>query len=233
MFSLISGLWHYLFSPQNFHVLIIGIDSAGKTTLLENIKRNYGAGGLPSDKITPTIGMNLAKIRYDGAQVIFWDLGGQSKMRAMWEKYYMEANAVIYVVDSANEARIEEARFAFDNMLEDPSLSQTPVLIVANKQDMEVLCLSLGPLLLSGSVFNTCLFTFCFIYNFQGAFSPNELAASTFRVSCDRLGVVLSSGCGYGSHRNIFGVSAVTSAGLDDCLATVVRECRLNAHHHS
>mmetsp|Transcript_15773 Transcript_15773/g.26354 ORF Transcript_15773/g.26354 Transcript_15773/m.26354 type:complete len:204 (+) Transcript_15773:154-765(+) len=203
MFSLISGLWHYLFSPQNFHVLIIGIDSAGKTTLLENIKRNYGAGGLPSDKITPTIGMNLAKIRYDGAQVIFWDLGGQSKMRAMWEKYYMEANAVIYVVDSANEARIEEARFAFDNMLEDPSLSQTPVLIVANKQDME------------------------------GAFSPNELAASTFRVSCDRLGVVLSSGCGYGSHRNIFGVSAVTSAGLDDCLATVVRECRLNAHHHS
>jgi thymidylate kinase len=41
--------------------LIIGIDSAGKTTLLENIKRNYGAGGLPASKITPTIGMNLAK----------------------------------------------------------------------------------------------------------------------------------------------------------------------------
>ena len=46
---------------QTVKVLIIGLDSAGKTTLLENIKRNYGAGGLPSDKITPTIGMNLAK----------------------------------------------------------------------------------------------------------------------------------------------------------------------------
>jgi ADP-ribosylation factor related protein 1 len=61
------------------------------------------------------------RIRYKGAQVIFWDLGGQSKMRAMWEKYYLEADAVVYVVDSANPARLDEAKRAFGEISRRPS----------------------------------------------------------------------------------------------------------------
>jgi GTPase SAR1 family protein len=57
--------------------------------------------------------LHVCRIRYKGAQIIFWDLGGQSKMRSMWEKYYLEANAVLYVVDSADLGRLEEAKESF------------------------------------------------------------------------------------------------------------------------
>ena len=114
MFSLISGFWQYLFTRPNLHVLIIGLDHAGKTTILERIKSRYGSTpGLPPEKIAPTIGMNLAKINHYGAQLVIWDLGGQIKMRSIWEKYYTEANAVVFVVDSADVGRLEEAKLAY------------------------------------------------------------------------------------------------------------------------
>ena len=57
--------------------------------------------------------MNLAKIQFGGYQVIIWDLGGQIKMRNMWEKYYDDANAIVFVVDSADITRLEEAKLAY------------------------------------------------------------------------------------------------------------------------
>ena len=57
--------------------------------------------------------MNLAKINFGGSHVIIWDLGGQIKMRNMWEKYYDDANAIIFVVDSADISRLEEAKLAY------------------------------------------------------------------------------------------------------------------------
>lgn len=67
MFSLLSGLWQYFFSKPNLHVLLIGLDHAGKTTVLERIKSKYGnSPGIPLDRIPPTVGMNLAKINVRG-----------------------------------------------------------------------------------------------------------------------------------------------------------------------
>ena len=57
--------------------------------------------------------MNLAKINYKGTQVIIWDLGGQIKMRNIWEKYYETAHAIIFMVDSADIGRLEEAKLAY------------------------------------------------------------------------------------------------------------------------
>ena len=95
MISLLAGLWEYLFSKSNVNVLIIGLDHAGKTTVLETIKSKFGKHHIPREKIPPTIGMNLAKITYFSTQVVLWDLGGQMKMRGIWEKYYDESNAVV------------------------------------------------------------------------------------------------------------------------------------------
>jgi ADP-ribosylation factor related protein 1 len=139
MFSLLEGLWHYLFDKPNLHVLVIGLDHAGKSSLLERIKTLYNTTpGLSMEKITPTIGMNLAKLNHMGAQVIIWDLGGQAKMRSIWEKYYAEANAVIYVVDAADRGRLSEAKMAYDAACDNNSLATTkvPVFTFANKQDV-------------------------------------------------------------------------------------------------
>jgi ADP-ribosylation factor related protein 1 len=103
-----------LFAKPNIHVLIIGLDHAGKTTILEKIKEIYTNNKvIPPEKIPPTVGMNLAKITYNGSKVIFWDLGGQMKMRSMWEKYYEESNCVIFVIDAADVGRLDEAKFAY------------------------------------------------------------------------------------------------------------------------
>ncbi len=74
----------------------------------------YGkAPGIPPDKIPPTIGMNLARLFYQGMQVIMWDLGGQLKMRSLWERYYDEAHAIVFLVDATDVGRLEEARLAY------------------------------------------------------------------------------------------------------------------------
>jgi ADP-ribosylation factor related protein 1 len=117
MFSLIAGFWKLLFDRPNLHVLIIGLDHAGKTTILEKIKAQFSnTPSLPPERIPPTVGMNLAKIQMKGSKIVFWDLGGQKKMRSIWERYYKEANAVVFVVDSADVGRLEEAKAAFETL---------------------------------------------------------------------------------------------------------------------
>jgi ADP-ribosylation factor related protein 1 len=126
-----------LFSRKNLHVLLIGLDHAGKTTFLERVKSKFGnVQGLPPEKIPPTVGMNLAKINYRGNTVVIWDLGGQQKMRSIWDRYYDEANCVVFIVDSADVGRLEEAKLAYDSVINNDRLSRVPVITLANKQDL-------------------------------------------------------------------------------------------------
>lgn len=137
MFSLLEGFFHWIFDKPNLHILVIGLDHAGKSSLLERIKTKYSTTpGLAMEKITPTIGMNLAKLNHLGAQVIIWDLGGQIKMRSIWEKYYAEANAVIFVVDSQDVGRLDEAKLAYDAACDHDSLARVPIYTFANKRDL-------------------------------------------------------------------------------------------------
>ena len=118
---------------------MIGLDYSGKTTLLEKIKSKFGRlPAIPPEKIPPTIGMNLARIQYAGHTVIVWDLGGQIKMRNIWENYYDDANAIIFVVDSTDIARLEEAKLAYEAVCDNDNVSRTPIYIFANKQDLAV-----------------------------------------------------------------------------------------------
>ncbi|KAJ7551423.1 hypothetical protein O6H91_06G014900 [Diphasiastrum complanatum] len=138
MFSLLYGLWKYLFSKAEFHVLILGIDKAGKTTLLEKLKTLYSDfEGLPPDRIVPTVGLNIGRIEAYKSKLIFWDLGGQLGLRTIWEKYFEEAHAVLYVIDAANQARFEDAKSALEKVLRHEELKGAPILIFANKQDVE------------------------------------------------------------------------------------------------
>ncbi|GER25263.1 ADP-ribosylation factor [Striga asiatica] len=148
MFSLFYGLWKYMLSKVEFHVLILGIDKAGKTTLLEKLKSQYSnVEGLPPDKIVPTVGLNIGRVEVSNTKLIFWDLGGQNYrsakptmepgLRSIWEKYYEEAHAVIYVIDAACPSRFEDSKSALEKVLRHEELQGAPLLILANKQDLE------------------------------------------------------------------------------------------------
>ncbi|XP_047338039.1 ADP-ribosylation factor-related protein 1-like [Impatiens glandulifera] len=136
MFSLFYGLWKYMFSKTEFHVLILGIDKAGKTTLLEKLKAQYSnVEGIPPDRIVPTVGLNIGRVEVSSRKLVFWDLGGQPGLRTIWEKYYEEAHAVMYVVDAASPSRFEDSKSTLEKVLRHEDLQGAPVLILANKQD--------------------------------------------------------------------------------------------------
>lgn len=126
-----------MFSKIEFHVLILGVHKAGKTSLLEKLKAVYlNSEGLPPDRIVPTVGLNIGRIEVSNAKLVFWDLGGQIGLRTIWEKYYEEAHAMIYVIDASCPSSFEDAKSALEKVLRHDDLRGAPLLILANKQDL-------------------------------------------------------------------------------------------------
>ncbi|WVN90490.1 uncharacterized protein L203_105726 [Cryptococcus depauperatus CBS 7841] len=136
MYHLIKGLHEYLTRREEYSVVIIGLDNAGKTTMLEKIKTMYNpTPGMPPEKIGPTVGQNIGKISLPSTTLHFYDLGGQRDIRSIWEKYYDECHAVVFVLDATDQARLSETWEVFDEVLNSPRLLNLPLLLLANKQD--------------------------------------------------------------------------------------------------
>lgn len=126
-----------MFSKTEVQILILGLDHAGKTTLLEQMKGIFQrTSGIPLDKIPPTVGLNIGRMDINNCRVIFWDLGGQARLRSIWDNYYAEAHGLMFVVDAADPGRFQEAKMALDSLLCHPELAGIPVLLCANKQDL-------------------------------------------------------------------------------------------------
>lgn len=138
MYTLLSGFYRALTQKEEFSVLILGLDNAGKTTFLESAKTTFTQGyrGINPSKITATVGLNIGNIQTDGVVLNFWDLGGQEELQALWDKYYAECHAVIYTVDSNDRERIQESKKTFDTMISNEYLKGVPLLVLANKQDL-------------------------------------------------------------------------------------------------
>ena len=116
MYHLLKGFYQYYNQPPRFptrNILILGLDNAGKSTLLERIKSTYSTTQFQPENIRPTIGQNIGRITVgDSVQLnmAFWDLGGQENLRRIWEEYYRESDALIFVVDATDKGRIEECK---------------------------------------------------------------------------------------------------------------------------
>nr|XP_046263345.1 ADP-ribosylation factor-like protein 14 [Scatophagus argus] len=115
-------------------VLLLGLDNAGKSTLLYKMKHNACVSTVP------TIGFNVEmfeerKNRKNIALTV-WDVGGQVKMREHWKSFHQDAAAVVFVVDSSDMGRLEEARKELENTLRSEHLRGRPLILLANKQDV-------------------------------------------------------------------------------------------------
>lgn len=90
--------------PKDKQILMVGLDAAGKTTILKQLK----LGEVRSE--IPTIGFNVESVIYKNIRFNVFDLGGQEKIRILWKHYYNNNAAIIYVVDSADQNRFEDAK---------------------------------------------------------------------------------------------------------------------------
>ena len=137
MFGLIHGLCEFAFKKPEMRVLLLGVDEAGKTNMLEKMKGTFAnITAIPKEQIKTTVGLNVAKLESFGAEFTFWDLGGLERLRPIWLKYYREAHGIFFVVDSSDDKRIDEARLVFNRVLKHEDLKHAPVLILANKIDV-------------------------------------------------------------------------------------------------
>ncbi|KAK8259312.1 hypothetical protein V6Z12_D13G047200 [Gossypium hirsutum] len=109
---------------------MVGLDGSGKTTILYKLK----LGDLLKTK--PTIGFNVETIQYKSICFDVWDIGGESKIRPLWKHYFLNVQAIVFVVDSSDRERIPEARKELHWVLADKELENAAVLVLGNKQDL-------------------------------------------------------------------------------------------------
>ena len=111
-------------------MLILGLDNAGKTTILRKFC------GEDINKIEPTLGFNIKTLEHRSYKLNIWDVGGQRTIRAYWRNYYEATDGLIWVVDSADSRRMRDCAEALASVLEEEKLAGASVLVFANKRDI-------------------------------------------------------------------------------------------------
>merc|ERR550534_467208 len=126
----ISSLFSRLMGKQEMHILMVGLDAAGKTTILYKLKLGEVVTTIP------TIGFNVETVEYKNLSFTVWDVGGQDKIRPLWRHYYQGTEGLIFVIDSNDRDRVEDAREELSKMLNEDEMRDAAVLVFANKQDL-------------------------------------------------------------------------------------------------
>lgn len=92
---------------------------------------------LTRNRSIPTVGFAMKRVKMGSVTLKCWDLGGQPRFRSMWERYCKGVNAIIFVLDSADNSSIEAAKAQLKSLVEKESLQDIPVLVLGNKNDLE------------------------------------------------------------------------------------------------
>eukprot|EP00118_Oscarella_pearsei_P025301 m.307952 g.307952 ORF g.307952 m.307952 type:complete len:197 (+) comp43090_c0_seq1:117-707(+) len=112
-------------------IVMVGLDSAGKTTILFRLKFDETISTIP------TIGFNVETITVAGVTFSVWDVGGQDRIRPLWKHYLKSTDGLIFVIDSADRARLDEAKIELVNLVRSDDMKGVPILVIANKQDLK------------------------------------------------------------------------------------------------
>ncbi|XP_058123311.1 ADP-ribosylation factor 6-like [Anopheles ziemanni] len=119
-----------IFFRKELGILMLGLDAAGKTTILYKLK-------LAQTIIAaPTVGFNVDTVTYKNVKLNIWDVGGDADTRPLWKHYCSDMHGLIFVVDCADANRIHEARQEFHRIINDSEMQKAIILIFANKQDL-------------------------------------------------------------------------------------------------
>eukprot|EP00055_Hartaetosiga_balthica_P005844 m.17732 g.17732 ORF g.17732 m.17732 type:complete len:180 (-) comp4828_c0_seq1:313-852(-) len=125
----ITKLFNWLKTDREVRVVMVGLDAAGKTTILYKLKLGEVISTIP------TIGFNVETVSYKSLNMTVWDVGGQTKIRPLWKYYYNNTDAVVFVCDSTDSERLEEAKQELHGLLKSDELRDAHLLVYANKQD--------------------------------------------------------------------------------------------------
>lgn len=127
---MLMNIFNNFFGKKEVRVLMLGLDAAGKTTILYKLKL--------AEVVTtvPTIGFNVETVEYKNISFTVWDVGGQDVIRPLWRHYYHNSQGLIFVVDCNDRERIGAARDELYRLLNEHELRDASLLVLANKQDL-------------------------------------------------------------------------------------------------
>ena len=115
---------------KEMRLLMLGLDNAGKTTILKKFN------GEDINTISPTLGFNIKTLEHRGFKLNIWDVGGQKSLRSYWRNYFESTDGLIWVVDSADRRRMQDCKEELAALLLEERLAGATLLVFANKQDL-------------------------------------------------------------------------------------------------
>uniref|UniRef100_A0A8C3T908 ADP-ribosylation factor-like protein 8A n=1 Tax=Chelydra serpentina TaxID=8475 RepID=A0A8C3T908_CHESE len=131
LFTKLLDWFRALFWKEEMELTLVGLQYSGKTTFV-----NVIASGQFNEDMIPTVGFNMRKITKGNVTIKLWDIGGQPRFRSMWERYCRGVSAIVYMVDAADQEKIEASKNELHNLLDKPQLQGIPVLVLGNKRDL-------------------------------------------------------------------------------------------------
>mmetsp|Transcript_22913 Transcript_22913/g.23563 ORF Transcript_22913/g.23563 Transcript_22913/m.23563 type:complete len:188 (-) Transcript_22913:32-595(-) len=122
------------FKKREAKILVIGLDNSGKTTLINHLKPKKAS----TFEVTPTVGFQVEELRKNNINFTIFDMSGQGRYRTLWEHYYQDAEAIIFVIDSTDRLRMCVAKAELETLLQHNSIrdSSIPIIFFANKMDI-------------------------------------------------------------------------------------------------
>ncbi|KAJ8906923.1 hypothetical protein NDN08_003407 [Rhodosorus marinus] len=125
--NILSSLGLYY---KNAKILFLGLDNAGKTTLMHILRDDRLVQATPTQQPTAEE-VIIGSVRFRA-----FDLGGHAAARQVWRNYYTTVDAVVFLVDSCDRERFTEARQELGQLLDDTNLADVPFLVLGNKIDL-------------------------------------------------------------------------------------------------
>mmetsp|Transcript_5220 Transcript_5220/g.10580 ORF Transcript_5220/g.10580 Transcript_5220/m.10580 type:complete len:188 (+) Transcript_5220:103-666(+) len=128
--GLLSILKKVKAKEREVRLLILGLDNAGKTTILKKINNE------PTHEIEPTLGFNIKTLLHRGFTLNIWDIGGQQTIRSYWRNYFEKTDGIVFVIDASDRDRLMDCKMEMLKLLRAEKLAGASLIIFANKQDI-------------------------------------------------------------------------------------------------